>query len=172
MSTLNLRAARPNDAQALARAHYASLQTLEDLLPLEYMRSKTEQGLIELWTHELKASIRKTFVAENVNNKICGFVSCGPSTDKDLADRPAGEILRLYLTPDYIGHGAGSVLLEHAIGVMQNRGFEPIMLWVFEANTRARKFYIENGFEEDIAAMQAEAGLRMLRYFWTQRRKK
>jgi ribosomal protein S18 acetylase RimI-like enzyme len=165
MSTLNLRAARPSDAAGLARLQHASIQTLVGVLPASYISSKTEAMLLELWNHELKSSLRKTFVAESRTNQLCGLVSFGPSQDRDLADRPAGEILRIYLSPEYMGRGTGSVLLEHGVDVLQKRGFDPIMLWVFEANGRARKFYVDNGFEED-SVFRAEDGMRMIRYFW------
>jgi GNAT superfamily N-acetyltransferase len=165
MSTLNLRAARPTDAAALARLQHASIQTLAGILPASYLHSKTEQSLFELWNHELKSSLRRTFVAESLPNQLCGLVSFGPSADPDLSDRPAGEILRVYLLPNNMGHGIGSVLLEHGVDVLQKRGYDPIMLWVFEANVRARKFYVENGFEED-TLFRSEDGMRMIRYFW------
>lgn len=168
MSTLKLRAARPNDAGKLASIQYASIQSLSDLLPQSYVESKSEEGLQLLWDHELKSSIRKTFVAESYQDEMAGFVSFGPSQDVDLSDRPAGEILRLYLAPNFIGKGTGTVLLEHAISVLQNRGFDPIMLWVFEVNTRARRFYLDHGFEEDDQS-RYDGGLLMRRYFWNKR---
>jgi ribosomal protein S18 acetylase RimI-like enzyme len=165
MSTLNLRSARPADAATLAKIQHDSIQTLTDVLPSAYLNSKTEAGLLQLWSHEMKSSLRKTFVAETFTGQIGGFVSCGPSEDRDLADRPAGEIIRIYLAPAFMGRGTGTVLLEHGISVLQKRGFEPIMLWVFETNHRARKFYLDNKFEED-SVFRSEDGLRMIRYFW------
>jgi len=41
------------------------------------------------------------------------------------------------------------VLFEHAVGDLRARGFGPIVVWVFEANDRARRFYKAAGFMPD-----------------------
>lgn len=165
MTTMNLRAARPNDARTLAHIQLESIRSLSDLLPADYIQTRSEDALFELWNHELKSSLRKTFVAETPERHICGFVSIGPSQDADLADRPAGELLRLYLLPSYMGRGTGFVLMEHGLSILKSRGYDPIMLWVFASNTRARKFYLDQGWEED-PCTRMEAGMSMVRYFW------
>ena len=56
--------------------------------------------------------------------------------------RQQEEIRLLYTHPDFIGVGAGSLLLEAAKG----SGVGVLELWCFQANTRARRFYERHGF--------------------------
>lgn len=57
-----------------------------------------------------------------------------------------GEIVSIYLLPDYIGKGYGSHLLKRCIEQLNKLGFTKLLLWVLEDNTRARRFYEKNSF--------------------------
>jgi len=57
-----------------------------------------------------------------------------------------GEIISIYLLPDYIGKGYGHHLLKRCIEQLSKLGFTKLLLWVLEDNTRARRFYEKNGF--------------------------
>jgi GNAT superfamily N-acetyltransferase len=52
------------------------------------------------------------------------------------------EIRLLYSHPDFIGSGAGSLLLDAA----KKFGVVALELWCFQANQRARRFYEARGF--------------------------
>ena len=47
---------------------------------------------------------------------------------------------------DNWGKGYGTMMMEHVLSEMKAVGFEKAMLWVFEENIRARKFYEKHGF--------------------------
>jgi GNAT superfamily N-acetyltransferase len=53
------------------------------------------------------------------------------------------EIRMLYTHPDFIGKGAGSLLVE----TVKKSGIDALELWCFQANARARRFYEGHGFE-------------------------
>lgn len=55
----------------------------------------------------------------------------------------AEEVRFLYVHPDFIGSGAGSLLMEAAKG----SGADALELWCFQANLRARRFYEKHGFK-------------------------
>ena len=57
-----------------------------------------------------------------------------------------GEIVSIYLLPDYIGQGFGRLLLERCVAELEKQGYKHILLWVLEDNLRARRFYENNGF--------------------------
>ena len=38
-------------------------------------------------------------------------------------------------------------MMEYVLAQLQRKGYKSVILWVFEANTRARKFYEKHGFE-------------------------
>lgn len=52
------------------------------------------------------------------------------------------EIRLLYSHPDFIGSGAGSLLLD----AVKKSSIVALELWCFQANERARRFYEERGF--------------------------
>jgi GNAT superfamily N-acetyltransferase len=52
------------------------------------------------------------------------------------------EIRLLYSHPDFIGTGAGSLLLD----AVKKSSVVALELWCFQANERARRFYEERGF--------------------------
>jgi GNAT superfamily N-acetyltransferase len=56
--------------------------------------------------------------------------------------RNGEEIRLLYSHPDFIGSGAGSLLLD----VVKKSSVVALELWCFQANARARRFYEERGF--------------------------
>lgn len=58
-----------------------------------------------------------------------------------------GEIVSIYLLPQYISKGYGKMLLSAAVRELAHLGFNDIFLWVLEDNLRARKFYEKEGFE-------------------------
>ena len=47
----------------------------------------------------------------------------------------------------YHGKGYGSAMMEYVLAQLQQAQYESVILWVFEANPRARKFYEKHGFE-------------------------
>jgi GNAT superfamily N-acetyltransferase len=55
--------------------------------------------------------------------------------------RDGEDIRLLYTHPDFIGAGAGSLLLDRAKASMA-----ALELWCFQANTAARRFYERHGF--------------------------
>jgi GNAT superfamily N-acetyltransferase len=63
-----------------------------------------------------------------------------------LPPTPLLELKSLYVAADQRGSGLGTRLLTSAVGA------RPAFLWVFEANRRARNFYLRNGFRGDGAA--------------------
>ena len=57
-----------------------------------------------------------------------------------------GEIISIYLLPDYLGKGCGEALMKTALSELKKQGYEKIFLWVLEENVRARYFYEQFGF--------------------------
>lgn len=57
--------------------------------------------------------------------------------------REGKEVHCLYLADDATGQGLGKVLLDAA-----KAGRSELGLWTFQANTRAQKFYLREGFNE------------------------
>lgn len=63
-----------------------------------------------------------------------------------LSSFTAGEVISIYLQPDYMGKGYGKVLMKSVLSELRMQGYENIFLWVLEENIRARHFYEQFGF--------------------------
>ena len=57
------------------------------------------------------------------------------------------EIICIHSLCDNWGKGYGSIMMNHIIDEIKNSGYNSVLLWVFEKNTRARSFYEKHGFE-------------------------
>ena len=57
-----------------------------------------------------------------------------------------GEIISIYLLPNYVGKGYGKALMKSALSELKMKGYEKIFLWVLEQNVRGRCFYEQLGF--------------------------
>ncbi len=93
--------------------------------------------------------------------KIVGTSSCCKSRWSDMEGW--GEIVSIYLLPEYIGKGLGAPLLKAAEGCLRGLGFNKIFLWVLEENLRARRFYERNGFASSGKYTESEIGGKILR---------
>lgn len=82
-----------------------------------------------------------------------------------------GEIISIYLLPEYMGRGFGKALLELAIAELKKLGYYDIFLWVLEQNWKARHFYENAGFSMTDDFLDDNIGgkdLREVRYIYKQ----
>jgi len=95
------------------------------------------------WAVNLDNSEMRSIVAVE-KDLLIGTSSFCASRFSDFAGY--GEIVSIYLLPEYMGKGYGKCLLKYAIGELTKTGFQDIFLWVLEKNIRARNFYERQGF--------------------------
>ena len=74
-----------------------------------------------------------------------------------------GEIISVYLLPEYVGQGYGKSLLREAIIGLRKLGFSNVFLWVLEDNHRARSFYENMGFVSSGNYIENQIGEKTLR---------
>lgn len=80
-----------------------------------------------------------------------------------------GEIISIYLLPDYMGKGFGKPLLQAAIVELKKMGYNNIFLWALEENLRAERFYEKAGFSRTEDYLEDNIGgkaLREVRYIY------
>ena len=56
------------------------------------------------------------------------------------------ELICIHSLCDNWGKGYGSQMMDFILDEIKRNGFNKVMLWVFEENHRARKFYEKHGF--------------------------
>lgn len=110
-----------------------------DIIPQDYLNSIPEGQ----WTSTLDNQDRNTLICID-NDKIIGTSSFGKPRFEQFQNY--GEIISIYLLPDYIGKGYGKILMKAVLSELKKQGYENIFLWVLEENKRARNFYEQYGF--------------------------
>ncbi len=86
-------------------------------------------------------------VAERAG-EIVGWVCHGPYRDGDRPTTDA-ELYALYVDPGRHGTGIGRALLQESVRRCTAAGYPRMLLWVLQANARARRFYERAGFRAD-----------------------
>ncbi len=155
---MNLRRATPDDAATIAgihvetwRAAYRGLVPDSHLLRLD----PGPQGA-ERFREFLESGEGETYVVERDGQPI-GLLTVGPCRDDDL-DESIGEIWGIYLAADQWRRGIGARVCARAEEMLRARGSRRIVLWVFEGNNRARRFYEAMGYSADGATKVIEVG--------------
>ena len=96
---------------------------------------------------------------------MVGTSSFCPSRFPQFED--CGEIISLYLLPEYMGKGYGKELLKFVIAELSAQGFQEIFLYVLEENNRARVLYEHCGFLKAEDVIEEKIGgknIREIRY--------
>jgi ribosomal protein S18 acetylase RimI-like enzyme len=141
-----IRPATPKDAEAVARVQIESWRGA-----YKHLFSDEQLAAISLAERTANWSRWPPLVAE-VDGDVVGFVAVGPAHDAD-AD---GELWAIYVRPDRWGMGIGRALIEAGEARLRELGHTSAVLWVFEDNPRARRFYEAAGWALDGAGRQAE----------------
>jgi len=137
---LTVRAARHEDAQAVARVYIDSWHdTYPAILPTELLRAMTPRGQTARWRAAIGGSSReRVLVAEIAQHGIVGMTSFGPAQDRAMGFD--GEVYTLYVAPGYFGCGIGSALLGSAFGALRGSSYSSCVIWAHARNP-ARYFY-------------------------------
>lgn len=126
------------------------------IIPQDYLDS-IPQGRWESVPE--RAGMRTMLCLEDA--KPVGVSSFGASRFEGLDTW--GEIVSLYLLPEYTGRGIGRALLERVVAELRASGYERIFLWVLEENARARRFYERCGFRQTPDFIDTTIGGKALR---------
>ena len=161
-----IREASHDDIEAIASIHVASWQqSYRGILPDGLLDSLRQSERATLWSNWLQSPGFRAFVADDEGD-VLGFTAICPA--RPIAEPPEGaiEITHLYVDSRAQGQGVGTKLLTQSLAAA---GESPVvLLWVLEANQKARVFYEHFGFSLDGAAHSDPAFLgndaRELRY--------
>ena len=147
MNAVSVRLAGPEDAEGLVRAYEVSWDAtlapivgtaLGDLAPFDARLEQARASLVE------PPEDARAWVAER-SGDIVG-----------MATVRGDELRALYVVPEAWGTGVGARLLESALAWLAEQGVAEAVLWVGEANARARRFYEREGWAADGATKEEE----------------
>ena len=144
---ITIRAASPDDAEAIARVHYESWQTTyAGILPLDVIASHVGRRDAASWRKRLEAPAPGSalWLAER-EGEIAAFASCGDARHR--LEMLEAEIYALYVLQRHQRRGVGRELVRACARHFILHGHFGFYLWVLKAN-RARLFYETLGGEE------------------------
>lgn len=87
------------------------------------------------------------------DDRIVGYAMLIRGVDDDtdvqraVEVRPAAQLSKLYLLPDYHGSGVATALMEATLTAAAEWGVRCVWLGVNQENQRAQRFYLKGGFK-------------------------
>ncbi len=141
----NIRKPTFDNAEVMAHILCASWKdAYQNILTKDELDKLTnEQSRKEMFVRLLKNSVENYWILYN-EEVPCGLIYFCASRDTDMKD--FAEVAAIYTLKEYWSKGAGKIIMDFAISEVRKIGYKKVMLWVFEENHRARKFYEKNGF--------------------------
>ncbi|GHU80548.1 N-acetyltransferase [Clostridia bacterium] len=112
------------------------------LVPQDYLDGLSGKR----WSDTLANSKHDAFVVMEKDRYIGTSSVCAARDDRMSG---WGEVVSIYLLPEYFGKGYAKPLFDFAVAALSDKGFEDIYLWVLEGNIRAQRFYEKNGFQKN-----------------------
>lgn len=153
-----IRAATIADAHDIAELHVASWKAAyRGLMPDAVLDGLSVPKRAEMWQRIIAEKKFQLLVAEH-DDGIVGFVNFGSARDPDAVPGLTGEILAIYVDPNRWHEGIGRELLEAVLSELRSAGFNEVILWVLDSNSRARVFYERAGFSVDGATKNGIVG--------------
>lgn len=129
-----------DDRMAISKIYEESWKyAYKNILPQDYLDAIPEGR----WVKNLDNPNFYTLVCID-NEKMIGTSSFCKSRFCQFDEW--GEIISIYLLPEYMGKGFGKILLQSVIAELKKLNYQNIFLWVLEENFRARHFYEKSGF--------------------------
>ncbi len=109
------------------------------IVPQDYLDNIDEKR----WSGFLSAELSRLWLASD-GERIVGTSTYSPARDKKFGGW--GEIISIYLLPQYARRGIGTKLLKASMDSLFLMRYKKIYLWVLEENYTARDFYTKSGF--------------------------
>lgn len=144
---IRIRLATPKDAKTMGEIHHHSWEkAYENLMSSDYIRQKFPTTM-ELYQKTLFENNDTQYVLEY--NEIPVGIMCVDLPYGEEKDTTILELHRLYIHPDYWHMGIGTIAINFAFNKAKNSGIKKMIVWVFENNNIAVKFYEAFGFYQD-----------------------
>jgi GNAT superfamily N-acetyltransferase len=143
--SVQLRPVTDDDLRAVGALHFHSRATAyADILSPEALAHGSPEALGEWWAERWKweQDTHRLTVAVD-GDALAGFSYAGPSEEDGVA-----ELYAIHADPAYVGTGVGRALMIDALPALARLG-DRAVLWVLEANQRARRFYERGGWAPD-----------------------
>ena len=143
---ISIRKAEPGDEKILAHIQTESWKAaFADILPPEELERCTNPEKAEQMYHSVLRREGCNMAIEFVADQPHCIAAWGKNR-LGLGDT-VGELICIHSLQNNWAKGYGSLMMQYVLAQLQQEGYKSAVLWVFEANTRARKFYEKHGFQ-------------------------
>lgn len=167
-----LRPARPEDAAAIAAIHVSAWHhAYAGLIDSALLARQSVESRAKFWQTLLaRTDSGLTVLVTEREGRITGFGSAGRQRTPALLDAGySGEISALYVDPDHIRTGLGTLIFSALLAALRDAGHEHATLWVLADNVQSRNFYEKSrgtllSHEQHVEALN---GIREVAYGWT-----
>ena len=147
-SNLKIIKAKLSDAPLLGEVHSLSFtDTYKDFIGKEVLQAFTPEKSSMKFFKAIKEKTEEVYCVKK-DGLIIGFGVIGKSRDDDMIEG-IGEIWSIYLHPNYLNQGIGSVLINFLSDKLKKSSFFKITIWVLDKNTKAVNFYEKHGFKQN-----------------------
>jgi ribosomal protein S18 acetylase RimI-like enzyme len=148
-SDVTIRHANQEDAALLTelgartfRETFAADNTAEDLAAYIDASFNLAQQTAEL------ADPESIFLIAEAGGLAAGYAKLHPGKPPEGVEGPEPiELVRLYVSREWLGRGVGEALMRDCINAAQQAGYKIIWLGVWERNARAQAFYRKWNFQ-------------------------
>ena len=150
MTSPIIREVLPEEAYDYTTLHIACWQSAyRKIISEEYMQNMLEDidNRAERCRRDLTTPGEWKFYCAMLDDIMIGRLILCKSRDDDKRD--VGEVAAIYLLEEYWDKGYGRKMMDYALNKLEVMGFHEVVVWVLEANHRARRFYEKMGFYHD-----------------------
>lgn len=142
---ITIRKAKLGDEKTLAYIQTESWKSaFADIISAKNMERCTDITKAEtMYENVLKSGYAEISILEIDENPHC-IAAWSKARNPEFSD--SAELICIHSLCDNWGKGYGTMMMNHIFNKIKNSGYNSVLLWVFEKNTRARSFYEKHGF--------------------------
>lgn len=143
----SVRLANIDDVKSMSYVHARTWKGAYDkYIPIEYLNNISDDGWIPIFSRAFTNNIHEAAVFE-LDGLITGTITFGiVNRMTDCTNYNEGEIISLYVLPEYWSTKQGYALTKFATERLKCQGCTSCYLWVIKENERAVNFYKKFGF--------------------------
>ncbi len=127
----------------------------QGIIPQEFLDGLTASRWEDRYRQTLGKEGLSNAAVLLLDGQVIGVSSFMKTRDADLADE-YGEIISIYVLPEYWHMGFGRLMLDWVTRELKKLGFTDCALWTLEDNLRAQRAYERFGFARDGARKSQE----------------
>ena len=141
-----IRRAAATDALAIADVKSESWRaSYREFVPQSVLDSMNAENVRRNWLGVRESELVDCGLVLDAGTALLGFSLFGAAIDATHGF--TGQLYEIYLRPSALGQGFGAALFREAANLLCDAGHDTMIVWVFEANAIARRFYERLGGE-------------------------